>query len=87
MWRIVADVLEIELPRVPDRDELLSSLREHGFDARAVDRDGFCALKVMDAGAGRELMEAVDTWIAESGVPLVPEHMSEGSCLLRPSGD
>jgi len=86
---IVADVLEIELPRAPDRDELLSSLRERGFDARPVERDGCCALEVASVGngEGREPMEAVEEWIAESGAPLVPERTSDGPLLLRPHGD
>lgn len=84
---VVNEVLEIELPRVPDRDELLSSLREHGFDARAVERDGCCALEVSGDGQGQELMQAVEEWIAESGAPLVPERISDGTCLLRPFGD
>jgi len=86
---VVAGAIEIQLPRVPDRDELISSLRERGFKARPVERDGCCALEVtrVGNGQGREPMDAVEEWIAESGAPLVPERTSDGSFLLRPYGD
>jgi len=85
----VAGTIEIQLPRVPDRDRLLASLRRDGFEAQPVERDGHCALSVSRRGDGRnaKLIEAVEQWIAESGAPLVPEQLSNDTCLLRPFGD
>jgi len=82
----VARTLQIDVPRLPDRDELVSSLRERGFDAQPLNRDGRCALKV-SSDDGLEPMAAVEEWLAESGLPLVPERTSKRSCLLRPAGD
>ena len=85
----MAGTIEIQLPGVPDRNRLLRSLRRSGFDARPIEEDGRCALLVSGRGEGRspELMEAVEKWIADSGAPLVPEPLSDGTCLLRPFGD
>jgi hypothetical protein len=81
--------IEVELARVVDRDELLERLRAHGFDAREPGDDDALSLEVpCGASADRacdEIVSALETWVAETRIPLVPERLAD-RVLLRPPG-
>jgi hypothetical protein len=65
------------MPRTPDRDELVAALKKDGFDAHPV---GDLGIEVRGAG---DLLADLETWIAESGVPVVPQP-TEDTIFLRP---
>jgi len=67
--------VHVEAPRIPDRDELVLALRDDGFDARPVDQLGI--------EVDGDVLGDVESWIAQSGIPLVPQS-SDGTIFLRP---
>ena len=69
--------VHVEAPRTPDRDELVAALKNDGFDARPVNDLG---IEVTGDG---DLLADLETWIAESGVPLIPDPSGD-TIYLRP---
>jgi hypothetical protein len=76
--------VQVEAARIPDRDRLLSELREEGLDARPVDEVGIevrCGDDPESACA--EVLGQVEGMIMSIGAPFVPlEH--EGTIYIRP---
>jgi hypothetical protein len=73
---------EIDVPSVIDRDGLRFALLAQGFDVEPLDGGGRCGLTVK---ADRdELQDVLQAWLAETGVPLVPEPGSRRGYVLRP---
>ena len=83
----MADSVHVEVARAGERDQLLAALRERGVDAEAHDEDDRLVIEVPcgdDAERGcAEVMTEIETWLAESQVPLVPQR-AERSIFLRP---
>jgi hypothetical protein len=80
----VADTVQVEAARIPDRDRLLRELRDAGLDARPVDEVG---LEVPYDGAEEELADELfahaESVIMRIGAPFVPiKH--EGTIYIRP---
>lgn len=74
----MADSVDIEAARIPDRDRLLQELQEAGLDAHAV---GEVDIEVR-AGE-EEVYEQVEGMIMSLGAPFVPiKH--EGVIYVRP---
>jgi hypothetical protein len=74
----MADSVDIEAARIPDRDRLLNELQEAGLDAHPV---GEVEIEVR-AEAG-EVYERVESMIMSLGAPFVPiKH--EGVIYVRP---
>jgi hypothetical protein len=69
--------VHVEAPRTPDRDELVAALTKDGFDARPVNDLG---IEVKGDG---DLLADLETWIPETGVPLVPDPSGD-TIYLRP---
>src|SRR5262249_45547097 len=69
--------MHVEVPRIPDRDALVTLLRDDGFDARPVDELG---IEVTGEG---DVLGDLETWIARTAIPLVPQPTA-GSISLRP---
>jgi hypothetical protein len=67
----------VEAPRIPDRDQLVTALSDDGFDARPVNDLG-----IEVAGDG-DVFADVEAWIANSGIPLVPQSF-DGTIFLHP---
>jgi hypothetical protein len=77
--RDIADSVDIEAARIPDRDRLLTELQEAGLDARGV---GEVEIEVR-AGEAGEVYERVESMIMSLGAPFVPiKH--EGVIYVRP---
>jgi hypothetical protein len=75
----MADSVDIEAARIPDRDRLLHELQEAGLDAEAV---GEVEIQVR-AGEAGEVYEQVEGMIMSLGAPFVPiKH--EGVIYVRP---
>jgi hypothetical protein len=80
----MADNLEVEAARIPDRDRLLRELREAGLDARPVDEVGIEVPVQDDAEeVADELFAHAESVIMRIGAPFVPiKH--EGTIYIRP---
>jgi hypothetical protein len=75
----VPDSVDIEAARIPDRDRLLSELREAGLEAEPV---GEVEIQVQ-AGEEDEVYARVEGMIMSLGAPFVPiKH--EGIIYVRP---
>jgi hypothetical protein len=75
----VADSVDIEAARIPDRDRLVQELQEAGLEARPV---GEVEIEVRTGEAG-EVYEQVEGMIMSLGAPFVPiKH--EGVIYVRP---
>ena len=83
----MTDSVHVEVARAGERDQLLAALRERGLDAVAHDEDDRLVIEVPcgdDADRGcADVMTEIETWLAESEAPLVPQ-LAERSIFLRP---
>jgi hypothetical protein len=76
----MSSTIQVEAARIPDRDRLLQTLKEHGIDARPHDEVG---IEVPTADGGDELFGYVEGLIMDIGAPFVPiKH--EGVIYIRP---
>jgi hypothetical protein len=79
----MAENVQVEAARVPDRDRLLQELRDAGLDARPVDE---LAIEVPCSDAedtADELLALAEDAIMSIGAPFVPmKH--EGTIYIRP---
>jgi hypothetical protein len=68
-------------------DQLLATLSEHGVDAATIEESGVVSVEVpCDEGGNRncaELLSEIEGWLAERGLPFVPEEQG-GRILIRP---
>jgi hypothetical protein len=69
--------MHVEAPRIPDRDALVTLLRDDGFHARPVDELG---IEVTGEG---DVLADLESWIATTAIPLVPQP-TDGTIYLRP---
>jgi hypothetical protein len=74
----------VETSRIVDRDALRDVLAEQGLDADTKERDGTYALELeCDEQRCRELVRAIEEWMAENEIPLVPQ-LVDDRLILRP---
>jgi hypothetical protein len=80
----MADTVQVEAARIPDRDRLLRELRDTGLDARAVEEVGIEVPCGDDTDAACDnLMAHAESVITSIGAPFVPiKH--EGVIYIRP---
>jgi hypothetical protein len=80
----MADTIQVEAARIPDRDRLLRELRDTGLDARAVEEVGIEVPCGDDTDAACDnLMAHAESVITSIGAPFVPiKH--EGVIYIRP---
>ena len=80
----MSTVIDVEAARIPDRDQLLRLLREHGLDAQPHNELGIqvpCGED--DPGACDDLFSYVEGVVMDLGAQMVPiKH--EGVIYLRP---
>ena len=67
--------------RTVDRDWVLGTLGEHGYEARPAGDDGL-AVEVACEGC-EELLAELEHLVGDLGLPLVPV-VAEGAVILRP---
>jgi hypothetical protein len=87
----MAETIEIHVPRAGIADELSTTLLAHGLAAELVDDGDICALQVSYATAEHDRLvdqatHAIETWLADSGLPLVVQR-ANGGAVVRPPGD
>jgi len=76
--------ISVETTRIVDRDALRAVLAEHGLEPDTQERDGTFALELeCDERRCRELVHAIEEWMAENEVPLVPQ-LVDDRLILRP---
>jgi hypothetical protein len=61
--------IQVEAARIPDRDELLALLHEHGLDAEAENEVG---IVVANQDTDGEVFSTVEELIMNIGAPFVP---------------
>ena len=67
----MTEMVHVEAARIPDRDRLLSELREAGLDARAVDEIGIeVPLEAEAEQAADEVLAHAEAVIMRTGVVL-----------------
>ena len=78
----MADTVQVEAARIPDRDRLLRELRDAGLDAQPV---GEVEIEVPVAGqkAADEVFAHAEQLIVSIGAPFVPQK-HEGVIYIRP---
>jgi hypothetical protein len=79
----MADNVQVEAARIPDRDRLLQELRDAGLDARPIDEVSI-EVPCGDAEeASDEVLALAEDAIMSIGAPFVPmKH--EGTIYIRP---
>jgi hypothetical protein len=81
----VAENVQVEAARIPDRDRLLATLREHGLDARPHEEVGIEVRCGDDttAEACDDVLAEVEHVVMDIGAPFVPiKH--DGVIYVRP---
>jgi hypothetical protein len=79
----MADNVQVEAARIPDRDKLLEILIEHGLDARPVDEVEIEVRYEQSGDAGDAVLAEVEHVVMSLGAPFVPmKH--EGVIYIRP---
>lgn len=78
-------MVQVDVVRLSDCDELVAALVERGFEARKGDHEGGCRVEV--EGSSDDVGAALESWLAEHDLPLVPMRLDESSYLVRPPGD
>ena len=66
---------------------VVEALSEHGVESFEVDEDGYVSVEV-PCGEGdkrdcHELIADIEAWLAERGLPFVPEEI-DGRIVIRP---
>jgi hypothetical protein len=82
--RGMAETVQVEAARIPDRDRLLHELRQSGLKARPVDEIGIeVPLEGEAEKAADEVLAHAESVIMSIGAPFVPiKH--EGTIYIRP---
>ena len=79
--------LHVDVPRVLERDQLLAALKEHGYEARATEDDGWPAIEIPcggDAGSAcDDLVAELERLVGDLDAPLIPVR-GDGVVYLRP---
>ena len=83
------EAIRVQLARTVEGRDLLESLAARGLAGRLVEEEGGLAVLVSDGGGDaerlrREVLHALDAWVGESGLPLVPTSLGDEGCALRP---
>jgi hypothetical protein len=73
----------VELTRESDGPGLLEALAEHGLAGELVDEDEHLAVQVEDCDEA-ELAHAIEDWIHEHDLPLVPVRIDDCTYAVSP---
>jgi hypothetical protein len=78
--------IRLETARAADRDELLTALAAFGLEPAPAGGDGSELELVCEADDCSDLVHAIDQWLTENGLPLVPERSGDRILLRPPAG-
>jgi hypothetical protein len=73
----------VELTRDTDGPGLVAALAEHGLEGELVDGDEHLTVRVQDCDEGL-LAHAIEDWIHERDLPLVPVRLNECTYSVAP---
>jgi hypothetical protein len=73
----------VELMRDTDGPELVAALAEHGMKGELVDYDDHVAVQVEDCNES-ELTHAIEDWLRERELPLVPIRLDDCTYAVQP---
>jgi hypothetical protein len=76
----IESAVDIEVSREVDVERIAEALRERGYEPEAYDQGVRVPCEADECDA---LVSDLEAWVAESGVPLVPE-LADGHVYLRP---
>jgi hypothetical protein len=79
----MADNVQVEAARIPDRDKLVEILVEHGLDARPVEEVEIEVRYEETGDAGIAVLAEVEHVVMSLGAPFVPTK-HEGVIYIRP---
>jgi hypothetical protein len=83
----MGDTVQVEVTRIVELKEVLDALRARGLDPQVVEDGDRLGVEVPCDDAMRgcdDVYAEVETWIAESGSPLVPMKLDQETIFLRP---
>ena len=85
----VPTTIRVEFPCAIDTPALREALEAQGLATQVVGEDDVCGLEVGYSVDERDRLfsdvaHAVEGWLAERGMPLVPMRGVDGDCVLRP---
>jgi hypothetical protein len=75
----------VELMREIDGPDLVSALAEHGLVGEVTQEDGHFVVQVEDCDDG-VLAHAIESWLHERQLPLVPHRLDECTYAVMPPG-
>ncbi len=73
----------VELARETDGPDLIRSLAEHGLRGELADGDRHLVVEVADCDED-ELAHAIEDWLRELGLPLVPVRIDDCTYAVSP---
>ena len=76
--------MRVSVMRPTYAPELLDRVRAQGFTAELSAEEEGATVEVEANGSARELWLAVESWLAEKSVPLIPLSVGEQRYVLRP---
>jgi hypothetical protein len=80
----MAEQIDVQAARIPDRDRLLDELRAAGLDARPIDEVGIEVVPGRDAERTEdEVFSQVEQTVLEIGAQMIPQK-HEGVIYVRP---
>ena len=85
---VMAETIEVRLARACDGEGLIETLALHGFVAER--GDGTIEVRYARDESERlasDVCHALEAWIAEQRLPLVPTACDDQTIALRPPGD
>jgi hypothetical protein len=66
---------------------VVETLSEHGIDSFEIEEDGYVSVEVPCEPGGdpdcQQLIADIESWLAERGLPFVPEEV-DGRVVIRP---
>jgi hypothetical protein len=85
--------IRVEVYRDADGEALLRAFEKRGLSGRIVEDGGASALLEVGYASDEQtrlagdVESALEAWIADQGVPLVPTLVENGTFVLHPPGD
>ena len=84
----MAETIRIRLARASDGDGLVEALTASGFAAQR--NDGVIDVRYADDESkrlARDVRHALESWVSDQRLPLVPTDCGDRTVALRPPGD
>jgi hypothetical protein len=84
----MGDTVQVEVTRIIELKEVVDALRARGLDPQIVEDASHLGIEIPcdDLARAREdVYVELETWIAESGSPLIPMKLDDGTIFLRPA--